>query len=94
MSQVFQGETVSREYVFRDRSGVLLDPDSISVKVVNAVGQVVATPELTRTGEGVYELHFNVPEDAVAGVWEIYVTASKGAFTRKHRDSFEVLAAK
>lgn len=93
MTQVFQGQTVSKEYTFKDKAGVLMDPDTITVKIIDPAGATAASPSMVGGG-GVYELNYNVEDDAEKGNWIIFVVAVKGTFTEKKLDVFEVLLSK
>jgi len=93
VTQVFQGQTVSKEYTFKDKAGVLMDPDTITVKIIDPSGAAVATPSMEGS-EGVYEFNYNVESDAAKGVWIIFVTAVKGTNTEKKLDVFEVLLSR
>ena len=94
MTQVFQGQTISKQYTFTDKNGVLLDPDQISVKIIDPSGVVVATPALTRIGQGVYELNYTVAENAARGLWAIFLSATKSSNVEKKLEVFEVLQSK
>lgn len=94
MTQVFQGETISKQYTFTDKNGALLDPDNIAVKIIDPSGVTVATPTLTRISEGVYELNYTLANDAIKGWWIIFLTATKGMNVKKKLETFEVLLAK
>ena len=95
MTQVFQGQTVSKEYTFKDKGGALMDPDVVTVKIVDSSGAEVAPAlSMVKVSDGVYELNFNVPSDGAKGNWIIFVTAVKGSYTEKKVDVFEVLLSK
>lgn len=94
MTQVFQGQTVSKEYTFKDKDGVLMDPDEITVKILSPSGAAIAEPPSMTGSEGVYELNYTVESDAAKGNWIIFVTAVKGDNTEMKLDVFEVLLAK
>ncbi|MCW4048049.1 MAG: hypothetical protein NWE99_10915 [Candidatus Bathyarchaeota archaeon] len=94
MTQVFQGETISKQYTFTDKNGALLDPDNIIIKIIDPSGVTAATPTLTRISEGVYELNYTLASDAAKGLWVIFLTATKGTNTEKMLEVFEVLLSR
>lgn len=94
MTQVFQGQTISKQYTFMDKNGALLDPDQITVKIIDSTGLTVATPTLSKVSDGVYELNYTVASDAAKGLWIIFLTATKGSNVEKKLEVFEVLPSK
>jgi uncharacterized protein YfaS (alpha-2-macroglobulin family) len=94
MTEYHQGQTVSRRYQFKDKNGALFDPNSASVKIYNPSGVLVTTVSLTKITVGVYELNYNLAEDAPIGVWILFLLATKGIYVEKRDDPFEVIATR
>jgi uncharacterized protein YfaS (alpha-2-macroglobulin family) len=90
MSEYYQGETVSKAFEFTDKDGNYVDPETTSVEIIDASGTVVATPTLTKTGTGKYELNYNLAADAAKGLWKIFIEAMISSWYRKAQILFEV----
>jgi uncharacterized protein YfaS (alpha-2-macroglobulin family) len=94
MPEYYQEETVSREFDFKDKAGTLMDPDSISIKIIDPSGMTVATlaiGDLTKLAVGKYEMNYTLPASTPIGMWKIFLEAAKGTFKRKMEYYFEVL---
>ena len=87
---LFRGDTVSRYYYFRDKAQALFDPDSTTCEIFGPDGVSVETVVLTQVSQGKYEMNYNIPDDAVYGVWKIVVTGVKGAYQNAELFEFEV----
>ena len=81
----YQGETVSKEYDFRDKFNALIDPDTTAVKIYDPQGtKITPDPTLNKIETGKYELNYTFASDAVIGEYQVFVTATKGTNTRDH----------
>jgi len=84
------GDTVSRYFYFRNKNGVLIDPDSIECTVKSPSGESVLVT-LVKVEVGKYEFNYTLPENAAPGVWSIWVKAQLGVFVQKEPFSFVVV---
>jgi uncharacterized protein YfaS (alpha-2-macroglobulin family) len=86
------GDTVSRYFYFKDENGTAFDPASITCKIVDPAGVTQGTPTLTKVATGQYSMDWNLPSDAVSGMWKIEVTATSGTYTETESFGFLVQA--
>ena len=89
--KVYRGDTVGKILYFYSESNVLIDPTTISIAVVDPVGTTKATQtqvDLTHTAVGTYKFKYNVPTDAIIGLWQLQVTATLTTGTLQNTEIF------
>lgn len=91
MTEIYQGETLSLNYEFKNKAGAYFDPDTTAIKIINPAGASVATPSLTKIAAGKYELNYTLASDAPIGVWKVFMTAVASTYTEKDLQVFEVV---
>jgi uncharacterized protein YfaS (alpha-2-macroglobulin family) len=84
------GDTVSRYFYFKDPSGNAFDPANITCKIVDPNGTTQGTPTLTKVTTGQYSMDWNLPTNAVLGIWKIEVTATSGSYSETETFTFLV----
>lgn len=89
---MYQGETVSRQLTFRDKDGVLLDPDAITVTIYNPSGVSTATPTATKSATGIWTFDYTLASDAPLGTWVTTIATAKGSYVKKYVETFTVSA--
>jgi hypothetical protein len=73
------GDSYIETLTFKDDKGELYDPMSVTVSFISpskTVEGALSILDLTRTGEGVYELVWSLPVDAASGTWVRRVVAT------------------
>jgi uncharacterized protein YfaS (alpha-2-macroglobulin family) len=83
---------VSRYYYFKNKDGVLFDPDNTTAEVYNPSKVKVATPDLVKVADGKYEFNYTLPEDAPKGWWFISVIAVEAGLQKTMKFAFAVLS--
>jgi uncharacterized protein YfaS (alpha-2-macroglobulin family) len=86
------GDTVSRYFYFKDENGNAFDPASIACKIIDATGATQGTPTLAKVATGQYSMDWNLPSNAISGLWKIEVTATSGTYTETETFTFLVQA--
>ncbi len=85
------GDTVSRYYYFKDKSGAAFNPDTTTVIVTNPSGTVISpTPTLSLVLTGKYELNYTLATDAPTGTWKISIKGVKGTYSNTEYFAFYV----
>lgn len=89
----YQGETIKQNVELRDVDGVLVDPTSIVITIIDPEGTTkVDAQDMTKDETGKYYYDYLIATDAVTGRWETEVKAVKG-FTQIEQDEFTVMEA-
>lgn len=77
----------------RTNAGVLMDPDTIVISVVDPEGAEKITDQaMTKDATGEYHYDYLLAADALVGKWKTEVKAVKG-FTQIEQDEFTVMEA-
>ena len=91
--QVFQqGETVSHSVTVKNASGQKFDPDtSIRISVTDSAGTAVITDvDMIKDAVGEYHYDYDLPANAVLGVWRVTETVVHSGRTTIVREFFRV----
>ena len=86
------GDTVSRYFYFKDPTGTLFDPTTITCTIIDPTGTTQGTPTLVEVVTGQYTLDWNIPSDGPVGIWKIRVTATSGTYQETEEFPFRVAA--
>jgi uncharacterized protein YfaS (alpha-2-macroglobulin family) len=89
---MYKGETVSKQMTFRDKDGVLIDPDTITITIYNPSGASTATPTASKSSTGIWTFDYTLASDAPVGIWVVTVTGVKGTYVKKYAETFTVEA--
>ncbi len=85
------GDTVSRYYYFKDKSGAAVNPDTTTVTITNPNGTPIApSPTLSAVITGKYELNYNLASNAPTGAWRIAIKGVKGTYSNTEYFAFYV----
>jgi hypothetical protein len=89
---IYTGDTVRLKATIKDYDGVLIDPDTHSIKVYNPsdvqVGSEITTP--TSDGVGMYHADYDIPTMGPDGIWKCIWRTIKGGAARTGVMTFEV----
>ena len=74
MTDYYLGETIQLTGSFKDSTGALIDPDdgTVTLNIYDPNGlamETSATPTKRSAPKGTFDYWYDVPDDAVAGVW-------------------------
>ena len=78
-AKLYAGDTYSRTLTFKDEDGEVFDPTTITCVFKNPAGTTegtLAKADLTNTDTGIYELKWDLPDDADKGTWTLTATAT------------------
>jgi uncharacterized protein YfaS (alpha-2-macroglobulin family) len=91
--EYYPGDTVSRYYYFKDKTGVFIDPTTTTCELYNPSGiKITPDPTLSKVELGKYEFNYTLASDAPVGIWHIVITGTKDTYTNKEKFAFEVVA--
>lgn len=89
----FQGETAHQYVKVTDVRGILQDPDTIVISIVDVNKTLVVDKiAMTKRAIGEYRYDYLLAADAKIGKWVTEVKAIKG-FTQIEQDEFTVMEA-
>lgn len=87
----YQGETFPQKAEVRDVLGVLIDPDTIVITIVNPEGtKEVDEQAMSKEDTGEYCYTYLIAEDAKKGKWITEIKAEKG-YIQIEQDEFTVM---
>lgn len=91
----YRGDTVGRTFYIKNESGVLIDPTTLAIVIVDSLGVTIATKAITdctHPATGTYKFWYNIPATAAYGVWQFRVTPTltAGALQNTEVFTFEV----
>ena len=87
----YRGDTVGKVFTFKNESGNLFDPSTISIAIKKPDGTTAETKtlgNLTRTETGTYKLLYNIPADAPYGMWKLAATATYSVGALQNMEEF------
>ena len=87
----YRGDTVGKIFTFKNESGNLFDPSTISIAIKKPDGTTAETKtldDLTRTETGTYKLLYNIPSDAPYGMWKLVTTATYSVGALQNTEQF------
>jgi uncharacterized protein YfaS (alpha-2-macroglobulin family) len=87
----YRGDTLGKVFTFKNESGNLFDPTTISIAIKKPDGTTAATKtmaDLTQTGTGTYKLLYNIPSDAPYGMWKLAATATYSVGNLQNTEEF------
>jgi uncharacterized protein YfaS (alpha-2-macroglobulin family) len=90
----YRSDTLGKVFTFKNESGTLFDPTTISIAIKKPDGTTAATKtmaDLTKTGTGTYKLLYNIPADAVYGMWKLVTTATYTVGALQNTEEFTFL---
>ena len=93
MSKLYPGNSYLETLKFKDGSSQLFDPDSVAIEFLTpsrVVAGTLALVDLERTAEGVYQLVWALPLDAVKGTWTRKVTFAVEGLVKTGEEPFNV----
>jgi len=89
----YQGESFPQRVKVTDREGVLVDPDTIIITIVDPNGtKEVDGEDMIKEEVGEYKYIYALAVDAEIGEWSTEVEAEKG-FIQIEQDKFTVMEA-
>ena len=86
------GDTLSRYFYFKDPTGALFDPTSITCAIIDPSGTTQGTPTLVKVVTGQWSLDWNIPSSATVGIWKLEITAISGTYHETEEFTFRVVA--
>lgn len=94
MSKIYyQGETMRQKVQVKDKDGVLLDPDTITITIRDPEDvEMVSAADMGKKATGIYDYGYFISADGVLGKWTTEVKAEKG-FIAIEQDVFTVIEA-
>lgn len=77
----FRGDTIAHRFKFKNSDLVLVDPDTLTIKIINPNGVLIDSidktgSEFSRQGAGIYNFLWNIPNDSVYGLWTLEVAST------------------
>lgn len=83
-------KTVSKLIYFKDKDDAAVNPDSNTCTIYDPTGESQATPTLSKITDGIYEMNYNLPADAVEGEWSYIITGVIGTYKGIEKFYFKV----